>query len=224
MKKPVAALHRRPDRPAGQAHGPRRRDHLGRQGHRGREDRRARGGRHRRSPRTPAELGSTLQNAFCDNPNSRTRKEKDPWPSNALSIVKPDAVAGNAVGGDHRSTSSTAGCARSRPRWCTSRSAGRGLLRRPQGAPVLRRPGPLHDLRPVRGPGARRRERHRREPRAHGRRPTRRRRPRAPSARSTATDIEKNAVHGSGRARTAKYEIGFFFRGAELAASEWTLG
>lgn len=32
------------------------------------------------------------------------------------------------------------------------------------------------------------------------------------------TDIEKNAVHGSDAAETAKYEIGFFFSGAELAA------
>lgn len=32
------------------------------------------------------------------------------------------------------------------------------------------------------------------------------------------TDIEKNAVHGSDAPDTAKYEIGFFFSGAELAA------
>jgi nucleoside-diphosphate kinase len=32
------------------------------------------------------------------------------------------------------------------------------------------------------------------------------------------TDIEKNAAHGSDAAETAKYEIGFFFSGAELAA------
>ena len=32
------------------------------------------------------------------------------------------------------------------------------------------------------------------------------------------TDIEKNAVHGSDAPETAKYEIGFFFSGAELAA------
>jgi nucleoside-diphosphate kinase len=32
------------------------------------------------------------------------------------------------------------------------------------------------------------------------------------------TDIEKNAVHGSDAAETARYEIGFFFSGAELAA------
>lgn len=32
------------------------------------------------------------------------------------------------------------------------------------------------------------------------------------------TDIEKNAVHGSDGADTAKFEIGFFFSGAELAA------
>ena len=32
------------------------------------------------------------------------------------------------------------------------------------------------------------------------------------------TDIEKNAVHGSDAVETAKYEIGFFFSGAELAA------
>jgi len=31
------------------------------------------------------------------------------------------------------------------------------------------------------------------------------------------TDIEKNAVHGSDGADTAKVEIGFFFTGAELA-------
>jgi nucleoside-diphosphate kinase len=31
------------------------------------------------------------------------------------------------------------------------------------------------------------------------------------------TDIEKNAVHGSDAADTAKVEIGFFFSGAELA-------
>jgi nucleoside-diphosphate kinase len=32
------------------------------------------------------------------------------------------------------------------------------------------------------------------------------------------TDIERNAVHGSDAADTARYEIGFFFSGAELAA------
>ena len=32
------------------------------------------------------------------------------------------------------------------------------------------------------------------------------------------TDIERNAAHGSDAADTAKYEIGFFFSGAELAA------
>jgi nucleoside-diphosphate kinase len=31
------------------------------------------------------------------------------------------------------------------------------------------------------------------------------------------TDIERNAVHGSDAAETAKYEIGFFFAGSELA-------
>jgi nucleoside-diphosphate kinase len=33
------------------------------------------------------------------------------------------------------------------------------------------------------------------------------------------TDIEKNAVHGSDAQDTAKFEIGFFFSGAELAAN-----
>lgn len=32
------------------------------------------------------------------------------------------------------------------------------------------------------------------------------------------TDIEQNAVHGSDAPETAKYEIGFFFSGTELAA------
>ena len=38
------------------------------------------------------------------------------------------------------------------------------------------------------------------------------------------TDIEKNAVHGSDAAETAKYEIGYFFSGAELAGLGVTLG
>ena len=33
------------------------------------------------------------------------------------------------------------------------------------------------------------------------------------------TDIERNAVHGSDAAETAKQEIGFFFSGAELAST-----
>jgi nucleoside-diphosphate kinase len=36
-------------------------------------------------------------------------------------------------------------------------------------------------------------------------------------------DIEKNAVHGSDAPETAKYEIGFFFSGAELASLGITL-
>jgi nucleoside-diphosphate kinase len=32
------------------------------------------------------------------------------------------------------------------------------------------------------------------------------------------TDIERNAVHGSDAAETARFEIGYFFSGAELAA------
>ena len=48
-------LHRRPDRPARQAHGPRRRDHLRRQRHRRGQDRRPPRRRHpcRRQPRRP---------------------------------------------------------------------------------------------------------------------------------------------------------------------------
>ena len=38
------------------------------------------------------------------------------------------------------------------------------------------------------------------------------------------TDIEKNAVHGSDAPETAKYEIGFFFSGAELARLGVTAG
>jgi len=37
------------------------------------------------------------------------------------------------------------------------------------------------------------------------------------------TDVEKNAVHGSDAPETAKYEIGFFFSGAELASLGITL-
>jgi len=38
------------------------------------------------------------------------------------------------------------------------------------------------------------------------------------------TDIEKNAAHGSDAPETAKYEIGFFFSGAELARLGVTAG
>jgi nucleoside-diphosphate kinase len=38
------------------------------------------------------------------------------------------------------------------------------------------------------------------------------------------TDIEKNAVHGSDAPETAKYEIGFFFSGADLARLGVTAG
>ena len=62
---------------------------------------------------------------------------------------------------------------------------GRGLLRRAQGAPVLRRADRVHQLRPDRRPGARGRGRDREEPRGDGRDQPGRGAPTAPSARSS---------------------------------------
>ena len=71
---------------------------------------------------------------------------------------------------DHRPLRNRRACASSRKSalWL-SHEAGRGVLRRAQGAPVLPRPGQVHDLGPGGGAGARRRQRRRQEPRSDGR-------------------------------------------------------
>ena len=131
-------------------------------------------------------------------------------------IVKPDAVAAGAIGGVidliEKSHLKIVGLRYLK----MSPEQAAGLLRRPQGAPVLRRPREVHDLGPVRRHGPRGRERRREVPRGHGRRPTRRRPPPGTIRAKYGTDIEKNAVHGSDSPDNAKIELGFFFTGAEL--------
>ena len=98
-----------------------------------------------------------------------------------------------------------------------SEAQARGLLRRAQGAPLLRRPGEVHDLGPLRRDGARGRERRRALPRGHGPDRLEEGARRAPSANKFGTNIERNAVHGSDGPDTAKAELAFFFAGLDLA-------
>ena len=86
-----------------------------------------------------------------------------------LSIIKPDAVAKNVIG-EILARFEKAGLkiVAARMAWL-SRGRSRGILRRAQGAPLLPGPGRVHDFRPGDDPGARRRGRHREEPRADGR-------------------------------------------------------
>ena len=84
-------LHRRADGAAGAAHGPRRRDHLRRQGHRRREDEgdgRPPGSTWSSRPRTSARPSRTC---------SRRSRRRRIVAERTFSIIKPDAVkAGNA--------------------------------------------------------------------------------------------------------------------------------
>ena len=136
-----------------------------------------------------------------------------------FSIIKPDAVKAGKAGAimQHLIDGGLRPVAMKMVH--LTQAAGRGLLLRAQGAPVLRRPGEVHDVGPVHRAGARGRERHRAQSRADGRHrleegggghhpPEVRHRHRA-ATRS----------HGSDAPETAKYEIGFFFSGAELATS-----
>ena len=147
-------VHRRPDRAAGQAHGPRRRDHLRRQGHGGGEDRRAEGGRHRhRRRRRPSWARPSRSSSLeVERELQQHAEHEDSRETMAIErtfgIVKPDAVAKSAIGGVIDMIEK-AGLQDRRPApGAAVRRAGRGLLRRPQGAAVLRRPGQVHDLGP----------------------------------------------------------------------------
>ena len=123
-----------------------------------------------------------------------------------LSIIKPDGVEKGVIGqviARFEEAGPEAGRDADGP---AVAGRGGGLLRRPPGAPVLRRPREVHDERPGGPHGARGRGRGREEPRDHGRdRPEK-------AAEGTirkdfATDIEKNTVHGSDSAENAKIEV-----------------
>ena len=102
-----------------------------------------------------------------------------------FSIIKPDATRRNLTGKINARFEEAGLRIVAQKRIWMSRAAGRGVLRRAQGAAVLQRPLHFHDLRPGRGAGARRRER--RSPRtARSWAPPTRPTPRpAPSARTS---------------------------------------
>ena len=91
-------LHRRPDRPARQAHGPRRRHHQRRQGHGGREDRRLRDAGIAIAA-TPADLGKTIARCSSIVAALQSSQETPMSLERTFGIVKPDAVAADAIGG-----------------------------------------------------------------------------------------------------------------------------
>ena len=86
-----------------------------------------------------------------------------------FSIIKPDATARNLTGAVNAMIEQAGLRIIAQKRVRITKRAGRDLLRRAQGAAVLRRTGRFHDLGPGGGPGARRRERDRQVPRHHGR-------------------------------------------------------
>ena len=134
---------------------------------------------------TPAELGKTVARVREARPSQR-RREADMAIERTFGIVKPDAVEKNAVGGVIEMIEK-AGLKIVGLRLVQAvRRAGARVLRRPQGAPVLRRPGPVHDLGPVRRDGHRGRERRRALPRGDGPDRLEEGARRAPSATSTA--------------------------------------
>ena len=130
-----------------------------------------------------------------------------------LSIIKPDAVAKNVIGEIYArfertgSRSSLRGCA-AVPRRC------RRFLRRAPRTAVFQGPGRFHDVGPGHDPGARRRKRHREEPRADGRH-----RPEEGGAghdpRRFRASIDANAVHGSDGPETAQGRDRLLLPGAQ---------
>ncbi len=87
-----------------------------------------------------------------------------------FSIIKPDATRRNLTG-KINAKFEDAGLhdRRPAPGLQLSEAQAKQVLRGPQGAPVLQRPGEVHDHRPGRGPGAGGRRRRRQEPQGHGR-------------------------------------------------------
>ena len=127
-------------------------------------------------------------------------------------IVKPDAVAKNAIGGVIDMIEKAGLKVVGLRLMQLSRRAGRGLLRRPQGAAVLRRSGEFMTSGPcvvmaLEGENAIARYRELMGPTDSKKAP-------AGTIRNKfGTDIERNAVHGSDAPETARFEIGFFFAG-----------
>ena len=132
-----------------------------------------------------------------------------------LSIIKPDATRRNLTGQINAVLGRRRPAHRRAEAHAADPGAGRGILRRAQGAAVLPWPGRVHDLRPGGRAGAGRRECGREEPRGDGR--DRSEEGRAGTIRAQfAEDIEANSVHGSDSAENAAIEIGFFFAQVEI--------
>ena len=133
-----------------------------------------------------------------------------------LSIIKPDATARNQTGAVN-ALIEKAGLriiAQKRVRWTPG--PGREVLRGAQGAAVLRRSRPLHDLGPDRGAGAGGRERGQDLPRRDGRHRPGQGRHAGTIRKELAESIERNSVHGSDSAENAEIEIALNFKPDEI--------
>ena len=112
MTKPVAAFIAGQTAPPGQAHGPRRRDHLRRQGPAA-EKIAALQAAGIAVAKTPAEMGKTSKSVLDNAPVGALGRHERKAIERTFSIVKPDAVARNNIGAIIR-TSSTGGLRPSR--------------------------------------------------------------------------------------------------------------
>ncbi len=133
-----------------------------------------------------------------------------------LSIIKPDAVAAGAAGAI-LSRVEEAGFQIVALRMRTlDAGRGRGLLRRPPGAPLL--PGPLR-LHVLRARASRWCSSARTRSRTCARSwapPIPRKAADGTIRKDFATSIQRNCIHGSDAPETARFEIGYFFPGVEL--------
>ena len=213
MKKPVAAFIAGRHRAARQAHGPRRRHHLRRQGQRRRQD---------RGPAeagiavaaTPAELGKTVAPLLYL--HTRSTEEHDMAIERTFGIIKPDAVAKGGIGGiidmiETRRPEGRSACA------CTRLSEPQA-----QGFYAVHKERPFFGalvafmtsgpavLMALEGENAIARYRELMGPTDSKKAPA------GTIRKKYGTDIEKNAVHGSDGPETAKFELGYFFPGHEL--------
>jgi nucleoside-diphosphate kinase len=134
-----------------------------------------------------------------------------------LSIIKPDAVANNVIGQIYtRFEQAGLKIVASRMTHLTDKEAG-GFYAAHSARGFFKDLVCVHGQRPGRDPGAGRRETRSPSTATSWAPPIRRKPRRAPSAPTSPTSIDENAVHGSDSTEAAATEIAYFFRATELA-------